>query len=104
MGVGGDKYSRVGLLGAVELYLASNLFHPFNFPKMTNVEKLKVNGKLKTIRKRLGCPEDSTELDNYINEISAHEIVREYCAWHIGSGDWWDQMKNLFDSLENQEK
>jgi hypothetical protein len=70
---------------------------------MENTEKLKQLGKLKTIRKRLGTSEDSTEYDNYINEMSSHDIVKEYCAWHIGSGNWWDQMKKLFDSLETKE-
>ena len=70
---------------------------------MKNTEKLMQLGKLKAIRKRLGASEDSTEYDNYINEMSAHDIIREWCGWNLGSGAWWDQMKQLFDSLETKD-
>ena len=38
--------------------------------------------------------------DEAINELSNHALVKVWCTWHVGNGDWWDIMKDYFDKLE----
>lgn len=72
---------------------------------MTNVEKLEKLGILGTLRMRLGASsEDDGSFNSEINSMSNNEIVRQYCAWYLGVGDWWDDMKKIFDQLEEMQK
>jgi len=74
---------------------------------MTNVEKLKYISLtyLGDIRERLGAENrDDETYDDDINKMSNHRIVKEWCAWEIGDGNWWSSFKELFDDLEKLSK
>ncbi len=74
---------------------------------MTNVEKLKhiSLAYLGDIRERLGAEtRDDETYDDIINDMSNHRIVKEWCAWTIGDGNWWTDFKGLFDDLEKLSK
>lgn len=42
--------------------------------------------------------------DAKINKMTAHQIVKEWCAWKIGDGWWWSTMKSYFDELSKCEQ
>lgn len=68
---------------------------------MTNVDKLKQVGIIAAVRQRLGASdENDTSFDEKISTMSNHTMIRAYCGWHLGNGDWWDDMKDKFDNLE----
>ncbi len=71
--------------------------------KTNNVEILRRNGELSDIRKRLGADNgNDASFDNKINDLSAHDLMKEWSAWHLGDAHWWTVMKELFDELQNQ--
>lgn len=67
----------------------------------SNIEILESLGWLDDIRQRLDWEEgnDFTKVDAKINKMAPKDIVAEWCAWHIGYADWWQNMKNGFDKL-----
>jgi hypothetical protein len=70
---------------------------------MTNVEKLQQLGILGDVRERLGAENENDESqDAKINKMTPHQIVKEWCAWKIGDGWWWSEMKSYFDSLSSE--
>lgn len=72
---------------------------------MKNTEKLEQLGILGDIRLRLDLDSRfDTSKDNIINQMSHNKIIAEYCAWHLGCSDWWNDMKNYFDQLEEFDK
>jgi hypothetical protein len=68
---------------------------------MTNIEKLQKVGILGDIRQRLGAF-DSNDLtyDDEINELDNHQLLKEWSAWKLGDGNWWCEMKTIFNKLE----
>lgn len=69
---------------------------------MNNTAKLESLGILGDIRKRLGA-EDEYDIsqDTKINNMTPHQLVKEWCAWQLGDGTWWTQMKHYFDVLKD---
>jgi hypothetical protein len=71
----------------------------------SNVEKLKKLGILGTVRQRQGADNASDETyDESINEMDNSELIKQWCAWHLGNGSWWTTMKYKFDRLEDMDK
>jgi len=72
---------------------------------MNNVEKLEKLNYLDDVRFRQGADsENDTTHDEQINAMTNTELVEQYCAWHLGDGGWWLNMKSLFDRLEQLDK
>ena len=71
---------------------------------MTNIEKLKELGILGMVRKRLGADDENDEAhDERINAMSNTELIEQWCGWTLGSGTWWTEMKDMFDTLEEMD-
>jgi hypothetical protein len=71
----------------------------------SNVEKLKKIGILGTVRKRLGADNEKDETyDESINEMDNSELIKQWCGWYLGDGNWWTTMKSDFDRLEEMDK
>lgn len=69
---------------------------------MTNVEKLGKIGILEDIRKRYGVENGhDVSQDDYINSRDNDELVSAWCAWKLGSPEWWIIMKNIYDRLNS---
>ncbi len=67
---------------------------------MTNVEKLKNLGILGAVRQRLGANGQSDDVyDEDINQMDNSKLIEQWCAWHLGDGSWWTDMKYKFDKL-----
>jgi hypothetical protein len=66
------------------------------------IEKLKDCRILGDVRQRLGAKnENDTSFDEEINEMEPDEIMAEWVGWKLGSGDWWDIFKSVYDRIKS---
>jgi len=72
---------------------------------MNNVEKLNSIGILGAIRQRLGGLDETDEgSDLRINGMSNSRLISLWSGWHLGDEGWWNNMKAMFDDLEEIDK
>ena len=72
---------------------------------MTNVEKLTQLGIIGDVRQRYGAEQAADESkDEFINKQTNDDLMKAYCAWHLGYCSWWTEMKAYYDGLERLSK
>jgi len=78
---------------------------PRKIKEMTNIEKLKEIGILSDIRQVKGGSlyHEDNSIDELINKMTNHELVSCWSLWHLGSSDWWENMKSIFDNLNDMD-
>ena len=65
-------------------------------------DRLRDLGILVDIRKRLGAKdENDSSFDEQIDSMSEDELMAEWSAWKLGSSEWWETMKRIYNRLRS---
>lgn len=70
---------------------------------MIDIEKMELEmpDVLSSVRQRLGAVhEQDTSYDNQISKMEPKEIIAKYCAWRLGTEEWWLMFLEKYEKLK----